>query len=345
VDRRLVLRERKRGDLREVQDLEAMAQTRGGGLRRESSSPPVSTQRVDQLDAVLRFGCDEPGVAHELVRSLLENRPHAEATGLPALNLRRESFDGILPRDRLSDGQVPRDRGIAEDLTVPCIEIAHVKWPEPQSLSLDLGHLVSMAVRLRTLPAGLDVGSVAYIPRGYAALVVGDLVVREARPSDARAIAEVSVASRRWSYGDLIANADLEALSVEDATTDFADGLAELSSGAAVFVAELTGRVVGYAYVLPSPDADVPAETSELGSLYVTEEVAGTEVAPALMHAAVEHSRAAIQDVLTLWVRRENGRARRFYEKHGMREDGTERRRPHDVLPTEMNEIRYRMSL
>jgi hypothetical protein len=167
VDRRLVLRERKRGDLREVQDLEAMAQTRGGGLRRESSSPPVSTQRVDQLDAVWRFGRDEPGVAHELVRSLLENRPHAEATGLPALNLRRESFDGILPRDRLSDGQVPRDRGIAEDLTVPCIEIAHVKWPEPQSLSLDLGHLVSMAVRLRpldlprqpTFQAGLDVAS------------------------------------------------------------------------------------------------------------------------------------------------------------------------------------------
>jgi ribosomal protein S18 acetylase RimI-like enzyme len=175
--------------------------------------------------------------------------------------------------------------------------------------------------------------------------VAAELVVREARPSDVRAIAEVSVASRRWAYRDLIANADLEALSVEDATTDFADGLAELSSGAAVFVAELNGRVVGYAYLLPSPDPDVPAETSELGSLYVTEEVAGTEVAPALMDAAVEHSRAAGQDVLTLWVRRENGRARRFYEKHGMRVDRAERFRPHDVLPTEMNEIRYRMSL
>ena len=78
--------------------------------------------------------------------------------------------------------------------------------------------------------------------------MVGELVVREARLSDARAIAEVSVASRRWSYRDLIAEADLEVLSVEDATTDFAEGLAELSSGAAVFVAELTGRVVGYAY-------------------------------------------------------------------------------------------------
>ena len=63
------------------------------------------------------------------------------------------------------------------------------------------------------------------------------------------------------------------------------------------------------------------------------------------MDAAILHARAAGQGVLTLWVRRENGRARRFYEKHSMQEEGTERRRSHDVLPTEMNEIRYRMSL
>jgi len=175
--------------------------------------------------------------------------------------------------------------------------------------------------------------------------VASELVVREARPGDARAIAEVSVASRRWSYRDFFAEADLDALSVEETTADFAEGLAELPSGAAVFVAELGGHVVGYAYVLPSPDADVPAETSELGSLYVTEEVAGTGVASTLTDAAIEHAHAADQGLLTLWVRRENGRARRFYEKHGMRPDGAERRRPHDVLPTEMHEIRYRRSL
>jgi len=182
-------------------------------------------------------------------------------------------------------------------------------------------------------------------PSGYAALVAGELVVREAQPGDARAIAEVSVASRRWSYRDLFTDADLEALSVEQTTADFAGGLAELPPGGAVFVAELTGHVVGYAYVLPSPDVDVPAETSELGSIYVTEEVAGTGVARALMDAAIERARAAGQGALTLWVRRENGRARRFYEKNGLQLDGGERSRPHDVLPFEMHEVRYRMSL
>jgi GNAT superfamily N-acetyltransferase len=182
-------------------------------------------------------------------------------------------------------------------------------------------------------------------PSGYAGLVAGELVVREAQPGDARAIAKVSVASRRWSYRDLFADADLEALSVEETTAEFAEGLAEPPPGGAVFVAELTGHVVGYAYVLPSPDVDVPAQTSELGSIYVTEEVAGTGVARALMDAAIERARAAGQGALTLWVRQENGRARRFYEKHGLRLDGGERSRPHDVLPFEMDEIRYRISL
>lgn len=175
--------------------------------------------------------------------------------------------------------------------------------------------------------------------------MTGKLVVRQALPGDAPAIAEVNVASRRWSYRDLIAEAALDALSVEETSVDFARGLAELPPGAAVFVAERAGRVVGYVYVLPSPDADVPAGTSDLGSLYVTEEVAGTGVAGALMEAAVEHARTAGHGFLTAWVREENGRARRFYEKYGLRPDGAERSGPHAVLQIEIHEIRYRMSL
>jgi GNAT superfamily N-acetyltransferase len=155
----------------------------------------------------------------------------------------------------------------------------------------------------------------------------------------------VSVASRRWSYRGQLREGDLNALSVEKTTADFAQGLVELPDGAAVYVAERAARVVGYAYVLPSSDDDLPAGTSELGSIYVTEEVAGTGVAQALLEASVGHARAAGHDLLTLWVRPENGRARRFYEKCGLRPDGRERSRPHDVLPIEMHELRYRMSL
>jgi GNAT superfamily N-acetyltransferase len=175
--------------------------------------------------------------------------------------------------------------------------------------------------------------------------VSDEVLVREAQPSDARAIAEVNVASRRWSYRHLLAEADLDALSVEEATANFAEGLAELPSGSAVFIAERVDRVVGYAYVFPSADSDVPAGTSELGSLYVTEDAAGTGVARALMDASIEHARAAGDRLLTAWVRRENGRARRFYEKCGLRPDSGKRSGQHEVLPIEIHEIRYRMSL
>jgi hypothetical protein len=77
----------------------------------------------------------------------------------------------------------------------------------------------------------------------------------------------------------VLAEADLAALSVEATTADFAEGLARLSPESSVFVSEVAGRVVGYAYVLPSPDSNVPAGSSELGSIYVTEDVAGTRVA------------------------------------------------------------------
>lgn len=183
------------------------------------------------------------------------------------------------------------------------------------------------------------------IPEGYALHMAGEVVVRPARPSDARAIAEVSVASRQWSYRNQVGEGGLDALSVEKTTADFAQGLDELPDGAAVFVAERAARVVGYAYVLPSPDNDVPDETLELGSIYVTEDVAGTGVAQALLETSIGHAVAAGHDLLTLWVRPENGRARRFYEKCGLQPDGRERSRPHDLLPIEMHEIRYRMSL
>jgi GNAT superfamily N-acetyltransferase len=175
--------------------------------------------------------------------------------------------------------------------------------------------------------------------------VAGELVVRKARAGDARAIAKVSVASRQWSYRDLLEEATLDALSLEETTAAFAQGLAELPQGSGVFVAERAGRVVGYAYVLPSPDTNVPAGTSELGSLYVVEDVAGTGVAQALMEATVDHARAAGHGLLTAWVRQENGRARRFYEKYGMHMDGSERSGQHDVLPMEIHEIRYRIAL
>ncbi len=168
--------------------------------------------------------------------------------------------------------------------------------------------------------------------------------VRQASPQDAGAIADVLVDARRWSYRDTLPEGALNMFRADEMSSRFARWLSEPHPGAAVFVAERAGGIVGYAYVHPSEDVDI-AEATELNSIYIMEHVAGTGVAPALMDAAVEHARDRSDSLITLWVRRENVRARAFYEKSGYCLDGAERSRPHDVLPIEIHELRYRMTL
>jgi GNAT superfamily N-acetyltransferase len=167
--------------------------------------------------------------------------------------------------------------------------------------------------------------------------------VRAASARDACALAEVLVDSRRWSYRDIYPDDVADHMEVNDLSSGFERWLSESHPEAAVLVAEQADRIVGYAYVRPSEDD--ATGIAELDSLYVTEDVAGTGVAGNLMDAVMEHARGRGDTTIILWVRQENARARRFYEKTGFRLDGAERRRQHDVLPTELHELRYGLSL
>ena len=153
------------------------------------------------------------------------------------------------------------------------------------------------------------------------------------------------MASRRWSYRGILPEAILDDVSVDALTSQFADGLAQLDSDSAVFVAERAGRIVGYASVEPGGPSGEPVGGAELDSIYVLEEVAGTGVADALMEAAATHARARGHHDLWLWVRRDNVRARGFYEKLGFALEDAERVRPHPALSVEIEEVRYRLAL
>ena len=63
-------------------------------------------------------------------------------------------------------------------------------------------------------------------------------------------------------------------------------------------------------------------EIGEIFAMYVSREYYGTGVAQRLMVAGLEQLRD--YPTVCLWVLKENGRARRFYEKCGFRPDGTE---------------------
>lgn len=106
--------------------------------------------------------------------------------------------------------------------------------------------------------------------------------IRDGRPEDARAIAEVHIASWRWGYRELLPEATLDALSVADREAMWAGWLADPEPRAEVLVAEVDGRVIGF----------------------------------------TGYGRALGYERATLWVLETNERTRRFYEIAGWKPDG-----------------------
>jgi hypothetical protein len=81
-------------------------------------------------------------------------------------------------------------------------------------------------------------------------------VIRSARPGDARAIAEVHVASWRHAYRGLLPDDYLDRLSVEERERTRREHLEDPSSGWGTLVVDDGGRVVGFSTYGPSRDQD-----------------------------------------------------------------------------------------
>jgi GNAT superfamily N-acetyltransferase len=149
------------------------------------------------------------------------------------------------------------------------------------------------------------------------------VLVRAARPEDARPVAEVHVASWRHAYRGLFAEEYLERLSVEDREAMWLGAFADPEPKSGAFVAEVDGRIVGFASFGPSRDEEVPERTGEVPAIYVDPSMLGTGVGRELFGAATLALRDAGFARATLWVLEANAVARRFYEKAGWSWDGS----------------------
>ncbi|MGI8617199.1 MAG: GNAT family N-acetyltransferase [Actinomycetota bacterium] len=148
-------------------------------------------------------------------------------------------------------------------------------------------------------------------------------LVRTARPEDARPVAEVHVASWRHTYRGLLPDDYLERLSVDDGEAMWLGAFVDPEPKSGAFVAEVDGRIVGFASFGPSRDEDVPERTGEVPAIYVHPAVLATGVGRELFEAATLALRDAGFAMATLWVLEANVLARRFYEKAGWRWDGS----------------------
>jgi GNAT superfamily N-acetyltransferase len=165
--------------------------------------------------------------------------------------------------------------------------------------------------------------------------------IRIATAADAAAIAAVHVDSWRGAYRGLLPDAVLDGLDVQRRTVGWARLLGDPAPRSVVLVAENSaGRVTGFVHLVPTRDDDGGDSTGEITSIYARPSGWGTGTGQALMAAAVDAARAAGFTALTLWVLRDNDRARRFYEMAGWHPDGGTK---DDVMAGALvTEVRYR---
>ena len=152
---------------------------------------------------------------------------------------------------------------------------------------------------------------------------VDDVVIRDATPSDSRAIAEVHVASWRWAYRDDLPAEFLDGQSVDARERQWDEWLAPDQPGAGTMVAETDDGVVGFCSFAPSRDDDAEAHTAEILTIYLLPDAAGRGIGRALFASAVGRLGELGYDRATLWVMASNDRSRRFYEAAGWSWDGT----------------------
>jgi len=97
-----------------------------------------------------------------------------------------------------------------------------------------------------------------------------------------------------------------------------------------VLIAVDDDRIVGYAMLISGvpDDPDVEAAvttrpTVELSKMYVLPDAHGAGVSAALMSVALQHADTVSANSMWLGVNQKNGRAQRFYRKHGFEVTGT----------------------
>jgi len=169
------------------------------------------------------------------------------------------------------------------------------------------------------------------------------VTIREARPQDAEAIAGIHVRAWQTTYRGQLSDVYLDGLRVEERLDMHRGALDGPPADYRMWVAEDSGRPVGFAVTGKSQDADAEGRTAELYAIYLEPDRMGSGVGRVLFQYAVDDLRERGFRSATLWVLATNERARRFYEIAGWTTDGTvtSERIDCEMRPT----MRYRVDL
>ncbi|HXQ61759.1 MAG TPA: GNAT family N-acetyltransferase [Acidimicrobiales bacterium] len=191
--------------------------------------------------------------------------------------------------------------------------------------------------------------------------------IRPGTRADALAIATVHVRSWKAAYRGLLPQPYLDALEPGlrlGQWETFLDATAWPATGALVLADRSspddtdahtgserangspseTGGVCGFAGMSPTRDGDEdPTSVGELQTLYLEPRIWGCGAGSLLLTAVEDQFRSAGFRSASAWVLETNARARRFYERHGWRGDGTTKLHDWDAFVA--TDVRYRVPL
>jgi GNAT superfamily N-acetyltransferase len=169
--------------------------------------------------------------------------------------------------------------------------------------------------------------------------------VRPAVPGDAAAVAAIHIAAWRRAYARVLPPGTLARIPPGDRERMWRGIIAAPGPRRRVLVAGPPGGAPrGFALWSPTRDPDRdPAATAELCAIYVHPDAWGAGLGRVLMARGAALARGDGFADATLWVVRDNARARRFYARAGWAPDGATR--VEEVLGTPVAEVRYATGL
>lgn len=163
--------------------------------------------------------------------------------------------------------------------------------------------------------------------------------VRDMTLEDCDAVAEIRVRGWQTAYAGLIPQPYLDAM---DIARDAERRRGFLSAGRAVNVVSRTepdSAVTGWACYGPDRDEPRLPGRCELYAIYVHPRRTGAGTGRALVDELTARAAAAGFHEMSLWVFKDNTRARRFYERAGFLPDGAEE--PFEAGGAMVPEVRY----
>ncbi len=145
------------------------------------------------------------------------------------------------------------------------------------------------------------------------------ILIRNAQAADAQGIARVHERTWKESYRGLLEKAYLEGISEQRLTARWRTNLSQLHENRdeAAFVAACGRDIIGFVTAGVCREAFAPWD-GEITMIYVLKEHRGGGLGRELMKAAADHCIRRGLFSVGLWVLRDNGAARDFYEaQHG----------------------------